>query len=223
MTIEDVALRPDEVSGETIEILFVPISRFNLDRDLWNQNAKKHELKKITESIDRFGFIDPPKWDKTLNGGAGGFVYGNGRTKAIVSALLEAQRAGENPPRGIPVAKDTGEWCVPVKFGVDAFNQNEAVALAIDHNNLTMLGGDFNAADIAKMWDTTAYVALLKTSAEAECLPVSVEPIDLADLMLEEQDKNFEASDFESQSALDSSVQDLCTCPECGHEFPRKK
>jgi hypothetical protein len=47
-----------------------------------------------------------------------------------------------------------------------------------------MLGGDFNAADIAKMWDTTAYISLLKTSAEAECLPVSVEPIDLADLML---------------------------------------
>ena len=184
MSLEDVALRPDEVSGEAIEILFVPLSRLNLDRDLWQQNAKKHEIKKLLESIERYGFIDVGKWDRTLNDGSGGFVYGNGRTKAIVAALLEAQRTGEKPPRGIPVAKDSGEWCIPVKFGVDAVTQNEAVALAIDHNNLTMLGGDFNAADIAKMWDTPAYISLLKTSAEAECLPVSVEAIDLADLLL---------------------------------------
>jgi hypothetical protein len=111
------------------------------------------------------------------------------------------------------VAKDTGEWCVPVKFGVDAVTQNEAVALAIDHNNLTMLGGDFNAADIAKMWDTPAYVALLKTSADAECLPVSVEPIDLADLMLDPIYEN-ESGEIAADRTGESFPPK--TCPHCG-------
>lgn len=183
MSIEESALLPSEVTGETLRLLFVPLSALNIDRDLWARNAKKHDSASILASIERSGFVDPPKWDSNLNNGAGGLVFGNGRTKAIVSILLAAQKQGKKPPRGIPTAKDTGEWCVPVKFGVDSKSEVEAIAFAIDHNNLTMSGGDFDASDIAKMWNTD-YVDLLKYVANEEVMPVSVEPVDLADLMM---------------------------------------
>jgi hypothetical protein len=116
----DISLSAEQVVGESVQIRFVPLSAItNLSKVLWKKNAKKHDLKGVLKSIERYGFIDPPKWDVNLNEGKGGLIYGNGRTSTIVSVLLEAQRLGYEPPRGIPTAIDSGEWCIPVKFGVD--------------------------------------------------------------------------------------------------------
>ena len=51
------------------------------------------------------------------------------------------RQEGKEAPRGIAVLED-GEWVVPIIFGVDAASKAAAVAFAIDHNNLTLLGGN---------------------------------------------------------------------------------
>lgn len=132
----------------------------------WQKNPKRHDIGAIVESIRRHGFVDPPKLDATL----GALVYGNGRDEAL--EWMHAQ--GDEPPRGILVADD-GMWLMPVKVGVDAATEQEAEALAIAHNNLTMSGGDFTPWDMARMWDRDAYAALLTELAQRDALPVTVD------------------------------------------------
>ena len=219
-TISDLALSADQVEGELLEIRFVPLSTIKkLDRVLWAKNAKKHDDPSILASVEKYGFVDPPKWDQNLNEGKGGLVYGNGRTKVIVEALLQAKKQGMSPPRGIPTIKTSGEWCIPVKFGINAATENEAMALAIDHNNLTMSGDDFDAKMIAKMWDSS-YLDILEILHDADQLPVTVDDVDYRALLDEPPD--FQPTSPDEQGQLDQKAppkQINCTCPECGHEF----
>lgn len=98
-------------------------------------------------------------------------VHGNGRTEA----LERMRKAGKEPPRGIGVLDD-GEWAVPVIFGVDAASKAAAVAFAIDHNNLTLLGGNLKIEDVLGIWDEEGLKRLLECGvvlrwvAEAVCL-----------------------------------------------------
>lgn len=180
----DLSLSAEQVTGESVQIRFLPLSTItNLSKILWKKNAKKHDLRGVLESIERYGFIDPPKWDSQLNDGAGGLIYGNGRTATIVGALIEAKRLGHEPPRGIPTAIDSGEWCIPVKFGVDSESEAMAMAAAIDHNNLTLSGSGLGIEQISKIWDDD-YVGLLKSIAENDIMPVTVDEDDLATLLL---------------------------------------
>lgn len=139
----------------------------------WNRNPKKHDIGALAESIRRYGFIDPPKIDMALNGGAGGLVYGNGRDEAL--EWMHAQ--GEKPPRGIRIDND-GMWLMPVKVGVDAASSEEAEAAAIDHNNLTLAGGEFTAVDMSRLW-TDEYTDILADLAKLDMLPISVDGDDL--------------------------------------------
>lgn len=180
----DLSLSAEQVTGESVQIRFLPLSKItNLSKILWKKNAKKHDLKGVLESIERYGFIDPPKWDSKLNEGDGGLIYGNGRTATIVGALIEAKQLGHEPPRGIPTAIDSGEWCIPVKFGVDSESEAMATAAAIDHNNLTLSGSDLDIEQISKIWNDD-YVGLLKSIAENDIMPVTVDEDDLATLLL---------------------------------------
>lgn len=61
----------------------------------WSKNPKRHDIGALVESIQRYGFIDPPKWDATL----GALVYGNGRDEAL--AWMETQ--GQALPRGVRI------------------------------------------------------------------------------------------------------------------------
>jgi hypothetical protein len=227
--IEDIALDSSEIEGEAVQVKFVPLSYIQKVSDvLWNRNAKKHDIKGILESIDRYGFIDPPKWDSNLNSGQGGLIYGNGRAEAIVSALLEAKNKGLEPPRGIPIAKESGEWCIPVKFGVDAESELLAMAAAIDHNNLTVAGGDFELADFAKMWDEAGYLSVLSELADSELLPLTVDEETLGDLLLtgndyEPESNNDEPPDSSTKEIDPDSFQMEHTCPKCGFQFDAKK
>lgn len=180
----DISLSVEQITGESVQIRFLPLSAVtNLSKVLWKKNAKKHDLKGVLESIERYGFIDPPKWDSQLNDGDGGLIYGNGRTATIVGALIEAKRLGHEPPRGIPTAIDSGEWCIPVKFGVDSESEAMAMAAAIDHNNLTLSGSDLDIEQMSKIWDED-YVALLRSIADQNVMPVTVDEDDLATLLL---------------------------------------
>lgn len=137
--------------SDELKIVYMPLSQVQrLDG-----NPKLHDIGKIVESIQKHGFKDPPKLEPALNDGKGGIVEGNGRTEA----LLWMREGKFEAPRGI-IDKD-GEWYVPILVGVDAADALEAKAYAIDHNNLSLMGGDLTALDMATMYDREAYLEML--------------------------------------------------------------
>jgi hypothetical protein len=154
-----------EYIGEKLERRYVRVQ----DAVLWDENPKEHDIGSLIQLIDRYGFRDPPTYDETL----GALVAGNGRTIAL--GMMEKQ--GYKLPRGIVQEKNTGDWYMPIDFGVDAMNKNEAIGYAIDHNNSTLSGGSFTSLDMKRMWDNT-YIELLE-SLPVESLPVTVDYDDL--------------------------------------------
>lgn len=136
---------------------------------LWEANLKKHGLDQIIESIERYGFKDPPKFEPVLNNGRGGIVEGNGR----MEALAHMRREGFPAPRGIVVVD--GQWLVPILFGVDAASEAAAEAYGIDHNNITLAGGDGDVFDMIKMWDDGILEQLRRLQEADNILPVSMD------------------------------------------------
>lgn len=173
MSLIDNAITSDEVTGDLLQLLYVPLEAFtNLDEVLAQGNPKRHEIDKLRQSITQNGFIDPAKWDENLNDGNGGIIYGNGRTEALVSMLLDMKAGGQEPPRGIGIHEETGEWCIPVKFGVNAESETAAKRFIVDHNLLTASG--LSVVDASVMFETEAYLDLLKELDEADALPLLV-------------------------------------------------
>lgn len=193
------------MTQEVLELRYIPLDQ----ACRWDANPKRHDMGALMQSIERHGFGDPPKFDATL----GALVYGNGRTEA-----LERMRAeGKAPPRGIAVLED-GQWAVPVIFGVDAVSRAAAVAFAIDHNNLTLLGGDLGFTDLLSIWDEAGLQKVLTEVPDAGALLASLDADDVAALLT---GPDFQPAGADEQSRLDEKK--LVTCPECGHEFrPRK-
>lgn len=156
----------NRLSGEKLFLQYVPVSQ----AVLWEDNAKLHDIGAIIVSIEEHGFRDPPAWDAELNA----VVEGNGR----ITALQMMEQQGKALPRGI-LKNDGGQWCVPMLFGIDAKSVLAAKRYGIDHNNLTMAGGDFTVWDIARMWDTAGYIMTLDELAAYDVLPVSLDYDDL--------------------------------------------
>ena len=187
--------------NEQLELRYVALSQATR----WDANPKKHDLEALVVSIETHGFGDPPKYDATLEA----LVYGNGRTEA-----LEVMRqAGKEPPRGIAVLED-GEWAVPIIFGVDAESHAAAVAFAIDHNNLGLMGGKLGFEDLLAIWDEEGLQAVLADTPDAAELLASFDTDQIASLL---GDPGFEPSPEGDQSQLDEA-EPIC-CPECGHEW----
>jgi len=181
---EFTALESDDnqLQGEAVILYYIPLQQAKL----WPDNSKKHDIGAIIESIESYGFRDPPTYDAQLEA----LVEGNGRTEA-----LDIMRRQEHEvPRGILINKETGDWCIPVLFGIDATSQAMAQRYAIDHNNITMLGGDLTVFDIEKMWDRDKYISILQDLSDNDRLPVSVDPEDLQ-LLLESMEEDVELED----------------------------
>lgn len=151
---------PQALTGERLELRYVPLEQVVL----WEENPKQHDEALICQLIETNGFVDPGKYDATL----GAMVYGNGRSYV----LQGMRRAGRPRPRGI-LEDASGAWYVPVNFGVDAESLAAARRFAIDHNNSTMLGGDFGPEDLARMWAPEQYQRVLDSLAEDGELPVT--------------------------------------------------
>ena len=159
---------------DLLNLKYIPISQ----AELFDNNAKLHNLNQIIQSIARYGFKTACKWESTLNDGRGGIVAGNGR----VEALREMERRGDDLPIGI-AQDETGEWCVPVLFGVEASSEAIARAYALDDNNLTLLGGDFAVADLMKLYDPGLLMSELEELARSGEIPVSIGETDLEELL----------------------------------------
>lgn len=159
-------INPSNSADNRMEIRYIRVA----DAALWEENSKLHDIGGLITSIEEHGFRDPPAWDNKLNA----IVEGNGRTTAL--RLMEKQ--GRMRPRGV-IEDSDGNWCMPVLFGLDADSQAAATRYGIDHNNLTMLGGDFTIFDVAQMWDTSKYIITLESLAEQGEMPTSVDFDDL--------------------------------------------
>ena len=159
---------------DLLSLKYLPISQANL----FTQNAKLHNLDQIIQSIARYGFKSACKWEGTLNDGRGGIVAGNGR----VEALREMERRGDDLPIGI-AQDETGEWCVPVLFGVEAESEAIARAYALDDNNLTLLGGEFGVVDLMKLYDPELLMSELEELARSGEIPVSIGEANLEELL----------------------------------------
>ncbi|HXO19428.1 MAG TPA: hypothetical protein VOA87_05820 [Thermoanaerobaculia bacterium] len=188
---------------ERLELRYVPLAQ----AQRWDENPKKHDLDALVRSIERHGFGDPPKYDTTL----GALVYGNGRSEA----LERMRQQGKEPPRGI-LRLDSGDWAVPVIFGVDAESKAAAVAFAIDHNNLTLLGGNLDLSDLLAIWDEEGLKRVLSEAPDAGEILASLNSEDLSALL---DGPEFQPVTDAQQSRLDEKKK--ITCPECGHEFTR--
>ena len=186
---------------EKLELRYIPLSQARR----WDENPKLHDLPALIVSIERYGFGDPPKFDTKLDG----LVYGNGRTEALELMRQE----GKVPPRGIGTIAD-GEWAVPVIFGVDSESRAAAVAFAIDHNNLALMGGGFGFTDLMAMWDEEGLQRVLGAEPDAGPLLASLGSDDLSALLT---GPDFLPAAEEDQARLDRRKE--ITCPECGHEF----
>lgn len=189
-----------------LTIEYVPLE----DAVLWDRNPKRHDIGALVESIWTYGYQDPSKFDAAL----GALVYGNGRVQAVQAGKKE----GRHPPTGVALLPD-GRWAVPVVFGNDLASRAVAEAFAIDHNNLTLAGGDFTALDIARLWDADAYVALLSEFAVADQMPLTVDGDDLDALLAQT------AGAVEAPEEFGKYDEDLATkycCPKCGYEWSGK-
>ena len=150
-----------------------------VDKFLQN-NPKLHDIGKIAESIQRYGFRDPLAIDAALNGGKGGIAEGNGR----LEALLWLKQQGQSPPAYIKLT-ESNQWAVPCVIGGDSATETEGLAYSLDHNSLTMAGGSFTALDISGLYNQAEYTELLEKLAQDEALPIAVDADDL-DLLLEQ-------------------------------------
>jgi hypothetical protein len=191
------------VPEDRLTLQYIPLAQARR----WDENPKRHDLDALVRSIETHGFGDPAKYDSTL----GALVYGNGRTEA----LERMRAAGKAPPRGIGVTEE-GDWAVPVIFGVDAESRAAAVAFAVDHNNLTLLGGNLGLEDLLGIWDEEGLQRVLGSVPDAHALLASLDAGDVDALL---QGPSFEPASAEEQSRLDEKAP--LTCPECGAEVPR--
>lgn len=200
--------KPKSTELETVEIKYLPVR----DVARFDRNPKRHDVGGVSQSIALYGFRNPPIWDSNLNDGTGGIAAGNGR----IEALLMMEQQGQDLPRGIAV-NDKRQWCLPIVFGCDAINEAEAIAYAVDDNNLTMAGGDFDHFAMAGMWDQADYLELLKSIADQRTLPITVDEDALASLILM-ADRRVGDED-EAIGGEDGGGPKMLTCPNCGHEF----
>lgn len=215
---DDLAVKEAAIKtgGERLQIAYVRLSQ----AALWDRNPKRHDLRQIAQSIARYGFKDPPKYEPALNNGAGGVVEGNGRLSALrlmkdtgleMDVLLEQGRV---VPPGILEMTD-GEWAIPLLFGVDAQSQASAEAYGVDHNNLTLAGGDFTTEDMRRLWDSDVLISILQDQ-NAETLPVTADGFDALGLLaLVNQDDDGE----KQPSRREKSPPDLTRAAELEREW----
>ena len=148
----------EQVSPDRISIRYVPLSQA-LEWD-WIENPKLHDIGGLIQSIEQYGFRDPPEYDATL----GAFAQGNGRVKALA---MMAAKIGSSPPLSVGML-DNGEWAVPVIFGADSDSAAAAMAYAIDANNLVLTGGDTELGSLLALYDREQLSEVVARIGEAD-------------------------------------------------------
>ena len=182
-------------------------------------NSKKHDVDKIIDSIQRYGFRDPIAFDPVLNEGTGGIIEGNGR----LEALTAMREAGKNLPRGLKEG-----WQIPVLFGVNSNSEAEAIAYSIEHNWSVLWGSDADLEQMLSLFEESALTEQLRMLDGENSLPLSVdENLDELLSTLEFRETKEEETELGDPEAMpdpeEVESQSLDhTCPKCGHRWTEK-
>jgi DNA modification methylase len=123
-----------------IWIEYIDITTLKIDPD----NPKDHDIGALTQSIGRFGYLNP----MAINEETGTLIYGHGRLESL---LLGLER-NEHPPAHVFARHDT--WYAPVVRGVH-LDPDTGLAYIIADNQMTFLGG----------WDEPKLLSNLKRIA----------------------------------------------------------
>lgn len=186
---------------DKLQIRYIKLS----DAVNWDRNPKEHDFGDLTRSISERGFLDPPKWDKNLNGGEGGIVEGNGR----IISLRMLQKGGYSAPRGIEVVD--GEWYVPIVFGLDAKSRADAEKYALDHNMMVLGGGDFKTEDMLRLHNPEQFKELLLDLYDSgDGLPITIDEEDM-EFLFSEYDGEKSQIDDESDGSLIERLDGIST------------
>ena len=191
----------EEVPRNLMATVYIPLDKLVL----WDSNPKRHHIGAIMESIRRHGFKDPSYVDRAK----GCVTTGNGRAEVLKLLWMEDY---ESAPRGI-YAADDGQWWVPIQVGVDSPSPEAAEAYAIDHNNSTLLGGDFSIRDLVRMYDHDDLRSIaLKLVASGEKM-VTLDEDDVEAITMFTEDEK--SPDWGGKR----SAATVKRCPACGYEF----
>lgn len=128
------------------------------------------------------------------------------------------EERGDDLPIGIAQDTETGEWCVPVLFGVEAESEAIARAYALDDNNLTLLGGDFAVADLMKLYDQELLLSELEELGRSGESPVSINAESIEEILnkiADDKSENGLGDDAPSDN-LESAKHE---CPNCGFKY----
>jgi len=147
--------------SESLDIKYINLS----DAIPWDDNPKDHDIGALIRSMERYGFKDAPIYDETK----GCVIAGNGR----IIALKVMRDDGMDPPRG--VVEEEGDWKIPIQFGIDATSPEEAEAFGIDHNNITILGGNVSIDAVMAIWNERQLKTVLDRVAEKGVMPISLD------------------------------------------------
>lgn len=119
----------DDTNPPARRLEYLPL-RGLVDADV---NPKSHDTDGIARSITTHGFTEPPLLDERT----GRLVAGHGR----LDDLRARKGGGGNPPAGVQVDADTGDWLVPVVRGWSSTDDAHAAAYLAASNKLTEAGG----------------------------------------------------------------------------------
>lgn len=183
-------------------------------------NSKKHDIGGLIIKFQKYGFVEPIKIDPSLNKGKGAIVGGNGR----IEALLQMHKSGMNAPRGIAIADNN--WLVPVIFGVNAKNEDEAIALSIDLNWSVVEGGNFSALDATRLFDSDKLLEQLQDLSTHNEMITAIDSSDLDFLVeqlaqMENSELDFQGIDkiADENQDEDRSNSKKIKCPNCDFEW----
>lgn len=181
----------------TRKIEYLPLSELKSDP----RNPKAHDTATISQSVDRFGYVEPV----AVDGRTGYIISGHGRVKV----LTESQKAGDHPPDGVRAKDD--EWLIPVVTGWSSTSDSEAAAALIALNQTTVLGG----------WVDDALLTMLDELALLEngLTGVGYNAQDIDDLRarLDELD-SFQPLDTDDDTDRLDNI-DARPCPKCGYDL----
>ena len=211
------------LQGESTQTVWVPVSK--IPDLLWQENPKLHDIGATWESIVKYGFRDKSAIDMNLTnkqGEKGAFVYGNGRNESVYWGWTQYHQGDETRiPKGI-LYDESGEWYIPTEIGLDADSESMAQAFGLDHNNLTVMGGDIDISMLANLYDKEQLATLAKSLGENMTLPITFDGQDANALFayLDNPDFDFgddyeepnssqtgEPNEAESFSDIDSGIR----------------
>lgn len=169
------------------------------------RNPRAHNAELIAGSMSRFGVVECPALDDRT----GRLVAGHGRLDD-----WEARKAaGEDPPDGIVVDPDTGEWLVPVQRGWSSRSDADAEAYLLISNSSTIMGG----------WDDVALAQVLADLRDQDPHLLGLTGYDETFIARHWDGDTNPWDHAEPEGSLpgeeDTDGDGLTECPNCHHRF----